>query len=128
MLLVDVYLGESEIQGIGVFAAERIEKGRLVWAMVPGFDLVTTHEKLERMPKRAQDIIRHFGVEEETHWILGMDHDRYINHSSTPNIDGSRAVTDIEIGDEITVDYGTWDDEFEFMDGSSTTMHVNAGL
>ena len=128
MLLVDVYLDQSEIQGIGVFAAEQIQAGQQIWQLVKGFDIVVTHKRLLSLPKRARDIIQHFGVEYDDFWFLGMDKDRYINHSDSPNTDGVRALKDIEIGEEITVDYRSWADELEFLDGSSQTMYVNAGL
>ncbi|TIO47875.1 MAG: SET domain-containing protein-lysine N-methyltransferase, partial [Mesorhizobium sp.] len=38
MLLVDVYLDKSPIQGIGVFAKHRIPKRTLIWKLDPRFD------------------------------------------------------------------------------------------
>jgi hypothetical protein len=39
MLMVRTYLAPSAIEGLGVFAGEFIERGRLVWTLNPLFDI-----------------------------------------------------------------------------------------
>ena len=40
MLLVRTYLDRSAIHGIGLFAAERIPKGTVLWRLEPSIDLL----------------------------------------------------------------------------------------
>ena len=38
MMLVQTYVAPSEVEGVGVFAAKKIEKGDLIWRYDPSFD------------------------------------------------------------------------------------------
>lgn len=48
MLLVDVYLDKSLVQGLGVFAKTHIAKGTLVWKLHPDYDRRIAVERYEQ--------------------------------------------------------------------------------
>ncbi len=50
MLLVKTYIGMSEIHGLGVFAAEAIADGAVVWRHNPMFDLMFDERTLAQSP------------------------------------------------------------------------------
>ena len=119
MLLVKTYLGPSRIHGIGLFAAQRIREGTVVWRMEPLIDLELTQAQMERLaePSRAQvrkytymDLVRH-------RLVLCGDDARFFNHADRPNCqdfpdaDGGTTVAgrDIEEGEELTCDYARFD-------------------
>ena len=46
--------------------------------------------------------------------MLGLDNEKYLNHSEEPSVDDDGiALKDIEIGDEITIDYKDFDVNFK---------------
>lgn len=118
MLLVKTKIGPSKIHGIGVFAAEFIPKGTIIWKFVPNFDLKFTEDEIKKFPDITQKAIfwyryisLHSGLS-----IFCSDDARFYNHSDNPNtmgIDlddtegegGDIALKDIQIGEEITYDY-----------------------
>ena len=126
MLLVKTKLGQSKIHGIGLFADEFITKGTLVWKYVPGFDLKFTKEELEKFPPVAKDFVLNYAyLSKDTGYdILCSDNARFYNHSENPNtagidLDGTEneggdiAVSDIQIGEEITCDYREMENDWE---------------
>jgi SET domain-containing protein len=109
----------DEVKGHGVFALEAVPAGTLIWTP----RLVTRHTEAE-----ARNILFHSGLsrEEAQTWlrhtfVLATDLDhvcsnvtdigRFSNHSTTPTgIYASEerpsvAARDINVGDELTVDY-----------------------
>ena len=118
MLLVKTKIGKSDIHGLGLFAAERITQGTIIWRFTPGFDLDLDPAQLELQPSPVRERLRHYGYLDPRlkRFILGCDDARFINHSNSPNmrVDFSAdsygldvAVRDIEVGEELTVDYGS---------------------
>jgi hypothetical protein len=109
MLLVKTYLDISKIHGLGVFAAEFIRKGTKIWHFVEGFDRCWTPRQFARLPKPAQDFIRHHGYRVDGEILLTADHDHHMNHSDQANTqwrNGSIvALRNIPKGTEITNDY-----------------------
>jgi SET domain-containing protein len=49
MILVPTYVGPSEIEGVGVFAAAPIPKGTQIWLLDEAFDRVLTEEEIEAL-------------------------------------------------------------------------------
>ncbi|HSB05409.1 MAG TPA: SET domain-containing protein [Thermodesulfobacteriota bacterium] len=118
MLLVKARVDKSPIHGLGLFAAEFIPKGTQAWRFTPGFDLDLDPHILNTQPDHFRDQLLHYGYIDSrlNRYILCCDGARFINHSDTPNIrpDFSLdrygvdiAVRDIEIGEEITIDYNS---------------------
>ena len=122
MLLVRVRLGQSPLQGIGVFAVDPIPSGAEVWRFTPGFDLDLDPSILDAQPALARESLLHYGYIDLrlNRYILGCDEVRFFNHSDTPNVAPDftldrygvySAVRDIAAGEEITVNYELVDGE-----------------
>ena len=56
MLLVDIYIDKSPIQGIGVFAKRFIAKGATIWTLDQRFDRLIETELYESMTGRSKTI------------------------------------------------------------------------
>ncbi len=122
MLLVKTYLDRSPIHGIGIFAAEPISAGTVVWRLHPGIDLLLEPDVLEGLapPARIQ-------IEKYTYLdpvlkkrVLCGDDARFFNHDERPNChdfpdeDGGVTVAarTIAAGEELTRDYARIDLHF----------------
>ena len=117
MLKVKTRIGPSQIEGLGLFAAEAIPKGTVVWALDERFDTRIPFEHYEAAPAIIRDHLWRYAWRDEVSWINCGDDGRFINHSSTPNLGvsgscESRAVRDIAEGEELTEDYGVFDIDF----------------
>lgn len=109
MLLVRTYTNKSRIHGIGLFAAEPIPAGTPAWQFDPEVDKTSAlpyAEPLDKYSWRAEGSL----------WVLCGDNARFMNHSKHPNIKSNfdlakpdTAIRDIAAGEELTVDYSTFD-------------------
>ena len=112
MLLVFVTVAPSPLHGLGLYAAQFIAQGTMVWQFMPGFDLEISAADVEKLPAPAQERMRHYAeyfAEDGKYW-LSFDDDRFCNHSDDPNIvtQGGMemyAARDIQPGEEITCSY-----------------------
>jgi len=115
MLLVRTFIDPSSIHGIGLFAAERIPAGTPIWKFEDGFDVKIPVKVVERLPQSTQETIRKYAYRETDHYILSSDDARFINHAKPPNIvsphgsDIDIAARDIDKGEELTMDYTSFD-------------------
>ena len=121
MLMVRTYLAPSAIEGLGVFAGEFIERGRLVWTLNPLFDIFIRESEIEELPQHMQEFIGRYTwtyVKIPGVVCLESDYGKFMNHSLTPNTDfrvwdKGYALTDIAHGEEITCNYHECDDTFD---------------
>lgn len=124
MLLVKTFLGNSKIDGFGLFADQFIPAGTAVWRFVPGVDAVVdsgTMDTLSPVPREFFQKYAYLDLRVGKYVICGDDA-RFINHSTTPNLLNrylqaepyglDTAVTDIMPGEELTSDYSSFDSEF----------------
>ena len=123
MLLVKTYLASSKIHGIGLFAGQNIKKGKKTLGYTAGFDSALNPQKVKRMPQSLRDFIYTYASLSMTShkYILGNDNVRFTNHSTSPNLEAvkikgevekiARAKRDIKKGEELTIDYRTFDKE-----------------
>ena len=115
MLVIKTYLAASKINGLGVFAEDRIPTGSLVWEFTPGFDLEL---RIGQLPELAHAYVRHYGnrVEPDV-YLLCSDNARFMNHSDDANISAGDArnfaLRDIAAGEEITCNYAEFDLNFQ---------------
>lgn len=120
MLLIDTYVGPSAIEGVGVFAAEPIRAGQLIYRFEPGFDRLISPAELAAMPEAIRRFVdRYTYPHPSDHSLLVLDADngRHMNHSLQPNTDFSdavygRAIADIAPGEEITCNYAEFEPNF----------------
>jgi SET domain-containing protein len=110
MLLIRTFIAPSSIHGCGVFAAEPVHAGTLVWEFNEVIDLEITADQIAQLPLAAREtaLARSF-VNEDGRLILARDNGVFFNHSDAPNTDagpeGNRANRDIVVGEELTEDY-----------------------
>lgn len=123
MLMVKTRLGQSAIEGLGLFAEEDIPKGAVTWRFVPGFDQTYTPAQLAALPETAQlELARYTYLHTRTgKYVACLDNARFMNHSDAPNTAGAYngpddegydvATRDISKGEELTCDYALFDAE-----------------
>jgi SET domain-containing protein len=111
MLLVKTFLSASCIHGIGLFAAEPIAKGTVIWRFDARVDRRLTKEEREDLPEPARSFVAKYSYPEfvgsDVHFIDGDDA-RFMNHSDTPNTDcqvDTIATRHIAVGEELLCDY-----------------------
>jgi SET domain-containing protein len=119
MLLVKTFLAPSRIHGIGLFAAEDIPKGTVIWRRDPALDIELTEEQIEALaPPSREQIVKYtyLDIVRRT-FVLCGDDARFFNHEDAPNCvdypdaDGGTTVAarDIRAGEELTSDYEKFD-------------------
>ena len=117
MMIVPTYVGPSEIEGVGIFAAAPIKAGTAIWILEDRFDLIVPLEEVEKLPELQRGFIERYGYPHMTRpglLVLEFDNGRFMNHCDAPNTDFTRpdmawAIRDIAEGEEITCDYAEFD-------------------
>ena len=120
MLRVKTYLATSSIPGagLGLFAAEDIPAGTVIWRFDEGWDLLRREADWpDDVPKaflKTYAYLAH-GTKKPL-YVICIDNARFINHSARPTGTGGPspitiAARDIRAGEEITEDYRTFDAE-----------------
>ena len=114
MLLIETELKHiNDEVGAGVFATKRIPKGTIVWVQDP-MDQVFPPEKLEEMhPLLRAGVERYAYGDHHGNMVLCWDLARFFNHCCESTCLGldfpfEIVVRDIEAGEELTDDYGTF--------------------
>lgn len=123
MLLVSTYVAPSKIEGIGVFAAEPIKKGALIWRLEPSFDRLIPVDKYEAAPPHLKDLLDRYAYpspDRPGFIVYEVDNGRFMNHSETPNTDfsdagGATALRDIAAGEELTCNYSDFFKDYELL-------------
>ena len=139
MLLVKAILAPSDIEGLGLFAGQHIPKGTIVWKFVAGVDAVFDIAEIEALPEITQDICRRYAYLDQNSkkYVLCGDDARFENHSENTNTTGyypegepfgaDVATRDIQIGEEITCDYRSFESDFSYKFTSSQKNFITAG-
>ncbi len=116
MLMVETQLGASPIHGIGVFLAEPIRAGQVIWRFDSRIDRVFSDQEISEMPSELQRFLKTYSTLHARLglWVLCGDNGRHFNHSDTPNtrslgiaFGDDVAAQDIDAGTELTSDYRT---------------------
>lgn len=114
MLRVETYIGPSNINGFGCFAAEPIKKGKIVWKWDYARDVIIFHIPNHKVIK---SYIEKYGYKSKGIWYLCSDNARFMNHSPIPNINClegyDRALKNIKVGEELTCNYGQFCEDFK---------------
>lgn len=111
MLVVEHFVARSDIHNLGVFIAEPIAQGEVVWRYEPDFDVELSKEMVEALPKRykvlVEDCAEFFA--DRGVYRLGNDADIFMNHCDQPNLldlgDVMIAARAVSAGEELTCDY-----------------------
>lgn len=135
MLLVSTYVGPSRIEGVGVFAAEPIRKGTLIWRLDPNFDRLIPVDKYENAPPHLKDLLDRYAYpspDRPGFIVYEVDNGRFMNHSETPNTDfsdsgGATALRDIAAGEELTCNYADFFKDYELLPNHADRLGGGAG-
>ncbi len=101
----------NDVIGYGVVATEFIPAGTITW-VYDKLDREFTPDDLKKMDPIFQDILETYCFRNSSgNYILCWDHGRYVNHSFNSNClstayDFEVAIRDINIGEQLTDDYG----------------------
>jgi uncharacterized protein len=125
MMTVPTYVGPSTIEGVGVFAAEPVRAGTVIWRLEERLDLLLPVDEVERLDPLQRTFIERYGYPHMTRegiLVLEFDNGRFMNHSPAPNTDFTDAekgwaIRDIAAGEEITCDYSEFDPTFVMQPG-----------
>lgn len=125
MMQVHTYVAASSIEGVGVFTAEPIARGQMVWSFDPLFDRlipVADYENARPLVKDFLDKYSYPSPDRPGFLVYETDNGRFMNHIDTPNLDfsdsgGARALRDIQAGEELTCNYADFYPQFELMPG-----------
>lgn len=117
MFTVGTYIDKTENKGFGVFAKEYIGKGTIIWKFIEGLDIKIHKDNLEELNNVQTNFVDTYFWKEGDYYYTSCDHSVFQNHSDTPNsiTSGSLhmvAARDIEMGEELTVDYSSFDDSY----------------
>lgn len=115
MLLVKTKIGLSNIAGIGLFAAQFIPKGTIVWRFNEKLDSMWSKEDIDTLSDESKKQFHNYAYLDIKHnkYLLCGDDARFFNHSDNANctdsydtnFDETIANKDIEEGEEITCNY-----------------------
>ena len=117
MLMISVELKKSEIHGMGIFAADLIHKGRVLWQFTPGLDNNLSRYAVEYGEPRVKEFVLELGYfnARRVHWVLFADEAELWNfprRGEEPNCvlggeqDGEHLILagrDIVPGEELTI-------------------------
>jgi uncharacterized protein len=118
MFLVETELKPSGIHGLGVFAAQFIPAGTVVWVFQKDFDFRISEESIATLPALARAKLQHYSAKWGGGYVVSADDARFLNHSERANLktldepDSDVAIRDIQIGEELLEDYREFDDTF----------------
>jgi SET domain-containing protein len=115
MMTVPTYLAASPIEGIGLFAAEPVAKGTVIWT--PQYERAFPPGEVADMPPLFREFVARYGYLLENPagiWACSLDNSRFMNHdaanpSAVPDGAVYVAARDLAAGDELTYDYGDGD-------------------
>ena len=124
MLRVKTILKKSAVSGTGLFAAENISTGTLVWMFTPGFDFKKSEQEVEMLNELDRSFFNTYCYRSKVSGlcVCPIDNARFMNHSASPNVgvrfgldsdeDINYAVEDIPTGTELVIDYKLFDEDF----------------
>ena len=125
MLLVPTYVRPSRIEGVGVFAAEDIPAGTLIWRLDERFDRLIHRRDVAGQPETLRQFIDRYAYpypHDPDLLIVELDNGRFMNHSDAPNTvfsdpDAGFTRRAIAADEELLCDYGEFDPGFAMLPG-----------
>ncbi|MBE0687771.1 MAG: SET domain-containing protein [Anaerolineaceae bacterium] len=120
MLLIRTEIRPSKIHGLGCFSIEKVKKGQIIWVFDPRIDTRFEVSEMYNLHDVAKEFVMIYGYQEIINGkrIITFcgDNAKYVNHSETPNgitspenYELEIAGMDINIGEEITSNYRSYD-------------------
>ena len=118
MILIDseIKIATNPLMGLGVFCLQPITSGSLVWEFTNGVDIKISKQQYDQLNIAQQNHFKKYGWREFDYYYSSVDTSNFINHSLTPNLDCTQsniyALRDIDIGEELFVNYQEFDHDF----------------
>ena len=115
---VEVKNSKNPKMGLGLFANEIIKSDTIVWEFIEGLDIRIDEDTLNKLNDTQREFFRKYGwKEDDGNYYSSCDLTNFINHSSTPNLicvgEMIKTNKDIEIGEELFINYEEFDVEFD---------------
>jgi SET domain-containing protein len=117
MLLIRHYVGASRLEGAGLFCADAIAEGTVIWRYDSPFLVKLSNAELQALPEPMREAVWKYSFRRRGAQRLHdgvyfcADDARFMNHSDTPNTrwrpetDDYVAATDLPAHTELTCDY-----------------------
>ncbi|MEX0748592.1 MAG: SET domain-containing protein [Candidatus Saccharimonadales bacterium] len=115
MIHINYKLQESKLHGVGLFAAQDIKKGALVYTASPLLDLDLTQKEFDQLNKKEREEVLWWGFFDvpSQKWHVDFDVSKFINHSFDASLTQDEnhdeaylvATRDIGAGEELTQNY-----------------------
>lgn len=115
MMRIKTYLDKTERGDLGLYAAQNISQGTIVWVYDEGFEKIFTDEEVNNMSILTKEYVKKYSYQksDDKTWVLCIDDNKFLNHSDAPNLEDfethSVAVVDIKKGQELTCNYYGFD-------------------
>lgn len=120
MLKINTYLDRSATHGIGIFAAEDIAAGALIWEYNPQVDLTYTPDQWQALQAAVAvpcfTTLERYSYKENDRYHLCIDNAQFMNHSESEyNVVNTAHNTmlarcDIRRGEELLCNYFQYSD------------------
>jgi hypothetical protein len=125
MMLVPTYVAPSAIEGVGIFAAEPIAAGTLIWRLEPSLDRLLRRGDVAVLSEVFRTFVERYSYpypHDPEQLIVELDNGRFMNHSDAPNTifsdpDSGFTLRAIAAGEELTCNYAEFDPGFEILPG-----------
>jgi SET domain-containing protein len=117
VILVPHYVGASAIQGVGLFCAQALQPGQVVYRYDYRFVQVISQVEIDALPPPMRESVLKYSYRGRgaqrlsgAYWFC-VDDGRYMNHSVTPNCvwsdaaDAYLAAAELPADTELTCDY-----------------------
>lgn len=123
--MVKTYVTTSTINGLGLFAGEKIYKGKIIWEYFPLIDITYSlkewNELRINLTTESFSMIRRYAYKEKDKFIVCMDNAQFMNHfvtepnvANTEDLNSMFALRTIEKGEELVCDYMEYSDPDDF--------------
>ena len=125
MLLVPTYVAPSAVEGVGVFAAEDIPEGTMIWQLEQALDRLIPVSEVASQPESVREFIERYAYpypHDTNLLVVELDNGRFMNHSDDPNTnfenpDAGYTRRAIAAHEEIVCNYAEFDPGFQMLPG-----------
>ena len=125
MLLIPTYVAPSPVEGVGLFAAEDIPAGTLIWKLDPALDRLIRRSDVANQPESVRQFIERYAYpypHDTDYLVVELDNGRFMNHSNQPNTrfddpDAGFTRSKIAADEELFCNYAEFDPGFEMLPG-----------
>lgn len=87
MLIIKTEVRPSSIHGLGLFAAENLQQGQIIWVLHKKFDCTFTKSEWDLLPCPARTYLHTYMYWSSrlNKYVACLDNSRHMNHCESPN-------------------------------------------